>query len=550
VIAEGNVGASFVAMNSGLSATNLPSLYFSNGLRFATATNKTAAGFDEKLRINADGVSPTFLIRAASNMGHLVGSYNNVGSNGTHSNPIYTIGSAYNPSLTTLGNMYGVGYTNVAASFIDFTGGTSWGMYVAADGDARIWLDGSSGNISSKGSIYAASHVYAAANLYLGNGSNGRFYNDSATRTAFADGSFYIQGNVPNYYNYATLQYHGSTSGTSHFFRGNALSGNSWSIGTTGVAAFTNGSYSGTLTTGGDIQVNGNQVRTAAVGARVKFAVWTNDVYGIGMEPGYTFGPIGNEYVMSFQMNDANTRGFWWGDQGHTSAQGAMALSTDGYLTVAAGMRIGYGESDTTKPSAGLQVNAAIAANGGLTQDNHTLINGTDTWYRTSGNEGIYFSSHSGGVHMTDTTWVRTYNSKKLYVGGGSAEIATSGNVTAYYSDMRLKTKTADIDNALEKVNSLSGFKYVENDLAKELGYSNDKQQVGLSAQQIQAVLPEAVSLAPIDMDTDEHTGEITSKSGENYLTVDYAKLVPLLVEAIKELTQEVESLKTKLKEK
>ena len=71
-----------------------------------------------------------------------------------------------------------------------------------------------------------------------------------------------------------------------------------------------------------------------------------------------------------------------------------------------------------------------------------------------------------------------------------------------------------------------------------------------MSAQEIQAVLPEAVSLAPIDMDTDEHTGEITSKSGENYLTVDYAKLVPLLVEAIKELTQEVESLKTKLKEK
>ena len=131
-----------------------------------------------------------------------------------------------------------------------------------------------------------------------------------------------------------------------------------------------------------------------------------------------------------------------------------------------------------------------------------------------------------------------------------SSGLLTTGNVTAYYSDMRLKTRTGGIDNALEKVNSLSGFKYVENDLAKELGYSNDKQQVGLSAQQIQAVLPEAVSLAPIDYATDEHTGEVISKSGQNYLTVDYAKLVPLLVEAIKELTQEVESLKTKLKEK
>jgi len=198
----------------------------------------------------------------------------------------------------------------------------------------------------------------------------------------------------------------------------------------------------------------------------------------------------------------------------------------------------------------GVRITGRLHANGGLSQDGHTLINGTDTWYRTNNNDGIYFSAYTGGVHMEDSTWVRTYNNKRLYVGGGSAEIATTGNVTAYYSDMRLKTKTADIDNALEKVNSLSGFKYVENDLAKELGYSNDKQQVGLSAQQIQAVLPEAVSLAPIDMDTDENTGEITSKSGENYLTVDYSKLVPLLVEAIKELTQEVETLKTKLKEK
>ena len=97
---------------------------------------------------------------------------------------------------------------------------------------------------------------------------------------------------------------------------------------------------------------------------------------------------------------------------------------------------------------------------------------------------------------------------------------------------------------------SLSGFKYVENDLAKELGYTNEKQQVGLSAQQVQAVLPEAVSLAPVDMETDEFTGEITSKSGEDYLTVDYSRLVPLLVEAIKEQQEQIDELKLKLKEK
>ena len=172
---------------------------------------------------------------------------------------------------------------------------------------------------------------------------------------------------------------------------------------------------------------------------------------------------------------------------------------------------------------------------------------GCSEWFRSSGGTGWYNATHGGGIYMVDSTWVRVYNSKALFVAN---QIAATGNITAYYSDERLKTKTGNIENALDKVRSLSGFKYVENDLAKELGYTNEKQQVGLSAQQVQAVLPEAVSLAPVDMETDEFTGEITSKSGEDYLTVDYSRLVPLLVEAIKEQQEQIDELKLKLKEK
>ena len=90
------------------------------------------------------------LTRAAHESGHLEGSYNNVGSNGSNSNPIYTIGSSYNPSSTALGNMYGIGFAAAAAGYI--TGGLNtgnWGMYVAADGDARVWLEASTGRVCS-----------------------------------------------------------------------------------------------------------------------------------------------------------------------------------------------------------------------------------------------------------------------------------------------------------------------------------------------------------------------------------------------------------------
>ena len=102
---------------------------------------------------------------------------------------------------------------------------------------------------------------------------------------------------------------------------------------------------------------------------------------------------------------------------------------------------------------------------------------------------------------------------------GSAGEIRATGNVTAYYSDDRLKRRLGYIGGALDKVMSLRGFYYEANEVANQLGYESVR-EVGLSAQEVQAVLPEIVKPAPID---------------PQYLTLDYAKLVPLLVEAIKE---------------
>jgi hypothetical protein len=98
------------------------------------------------------------LQRGNHHTGHLEGSYNNIGANGSKTNPIYTIGSSYNPGENTLSDMYGIGYSHTDATFISFTGASGWGQYVAADGDARIFLCGSNGVISSTGEHYVGSN--------------------------------------------------------------------------------------------------------------------------------------------------------------------------------------------------------------------------------------------------------------------------------------------------------------------------------------------------------------------------------------------------------
>jgi hypothetical protein len=121
------------------------------------------------------------------------------------------------------------------------------------------------------------------------------------------------------------------------------------------------------------------------------------------------------------------------------------------------------------------------------------------------------------------------------FIGDSGASIVgaitATGNVTAYYSDERLKTRLGLIDGALAKVKSLDGFYFEANETAQALGYEK-KREVGVSAQQVEAILPEIIAPAPID---------------PQYKTLDYAKLVPLLIEAIKELSAEVDQLKSQL---
>ena len=144
--------------------------------------------------------------------------------------------------------------------------------------------------------------------------------------------------------------------------------------------------------------------------------------------------------------------------------------------------------------------------------------------------------SFNGSANITITAAATNVNTQlsSLGVGTGASgttgEIRATNNITAFFSDDRLKTRLGLIEDALQKLCTLEGFYYEPNEVAQALGYEKIR-EVGVSAQQVQKILPEIVVPAPID---------------DKYLTVRYEKLIPLLVQAVKELSKRVEELENK----
>lgn len=104
------------------------------------------------------------------------------------------------------------------------------------------------------------------------------------------------------------------------------------------------------------------------------------------------------------------------------------------------------------------------------------------------------------------------------------------GNVTAYASDERLKENIETIPNALDKVCQLRGVTFDWKDDCEDKGFiPTMKHETGVLAQNVASVIPDGVVPAPFD---------------DEYLTVKHEKIIPVLIEAIKELKAEIEELK------
>jgi len=299
-----------------------------------------------------------------------------------------------------------------------------------------------------------------------------------------------------------------------------------------------------------NISYNNETSHLSESGRGVKF--WNNDYYKIYMSAisdGTWGGDVANanasDYAMYFRMSNGTNRGFIFRNDTTNVAKidGAGVFSGSGVYSTGEYLDIKYNSTG----GGGVRLYDADSTLQGYWYGNgsgeHGLLDNDGAWavrIRTGTNQ-LRLQTNNNNECMIYTSYVRAvgscrapifydFNNTSYYAHLDSTgdSIRAAGDIVAYYSDERLKDIEGPIENALDKVATLDGFYYRGNEKAQKLGY-DDKLKVGLSAQEVQKVLPEVIKSCPAD---------------SRYMTLDYSKVVPLLVEAIKELKSEIEELK------
>jgi hypothetical protein len=146
----------------------------------------------------------------------------------------------------------------------------------------------------------------------------------------------------------------------------------------------------------------------------------------------------------------------------------------------------------------------------------------------TKRNHGIRFYDDTNGIILLFDDQLRLQVlDTAIQIGDVNAtdiDLNVTGDITAFFSsDIRLKENISPITKALEKVKSISGNTYTKK--------SDGSAHTGVIAQEIEALgLP-----------------GITTTRSSGYMAVDYEKIVPLLIEAIKELSAKVDTLENQI---
>ncbi len=209
----------------------------------------------------------------------------------------------------------------------------------------------------------------------------------------------------------------------------------------------------------------------------------------------------------------------------NTSVVGTMGVS--GKITADAGIDIDNFNIDGTTIALSTG-DMTIDAEGDIVLD----ANGADVIFKDDGTTIATLSNTSSDFVITTGVQDKDFIVKgddggaaitALTIDMSTAGAATFNNDVTAFSDKRLKTDIKPIANSLEKVMQMQGVYYKRNDV------EDAREQVGVLAQDMEAILPEVVLTAD---------DEIQTKS------VDYGKITSVLIEAIKELKNEIDELK------
>jgi len=155
-----------------------------------------------------------------------------------------------------------------------------------------------------------------------------------------------------------------------------------------------------------------------------------------------------------------------------------------------------------------------------------------------TGAAGSFSGSTASQIITTNITAAISTSTGALVVSGGAGiggsvysggSVYAVGDVVTNYSDSRLKTVVSVITDPIEKIKNIECFYYLPNDLARSLGITDTELQIGVSAQSVEQQVAGVVTESPLNRE---------------YKTVRYERLVPLLIESIKELQQQIDELK------
>jgi hypothetical protein len=256
------------------------------------------------------------------------------------------------------------------------------------------------------------------------------------------------------------------------------------------------------------------------------------DGSGSGVDADLLDGKQATDFASSSHHHDAqypslNGRGATgsWGIDITGKAATAGSASTASYSNAANGKWVSAAIAGSA--TAGNQSSVEVRNNGGTGDGNLAAIS-----FHCQGTYGIHLHLRGDGYFglggWNSGAW-RWYSTP-------SGDMVASGNVIAY-SDRRLKEEISPITSALDCVKQLNGvrFRWIEKSFLGRSGQLD----TGLLADNVKEVVPEAVS-----------DSAFTAPEGDAYQAVAYDKLVPLLIEAIKELEVQVTALQEMLSQR